>query len=164
MVLPDPKQGLVIRYAYLWHHEELTGHDEARYDRPCLVVSARNDEVRQAMRVYVLPVTHSPRAGDDTAIEMPSNVKRQLGLDDERSWIVTDQWNAFDWPGPDLREISQGPSRGQFAYGFVPAGLLRQTARQVRRNIQERRLKQVRRRDIDIATYRSTRVERDDER
>ena len=103
MALPDPKQGMVIRYAYLWHHEERAGHDEARYDRPCLIVSARNDEARQAMRVYVLPITHSPRSGDNTAIEMPSNVKKQLGLDDERSWIVTNQWNAFDWPGPDLR-------------------------------------------------------------
>jgi hypothetical protein len=51
-------------------------------------------------------VTHTApnRSGD--AIEIPANVKMQLGLDRERSWIVVTELNRFIWPGPDLRIVS----------------------------------------------------------
>ena len=39
MALPEPEPGLVISYAS-WHHEHQSGHDEARKDRPCVIVLA----------------------------------------------------------------------------------------------------------------------------
>ena len=37
MALPEPRPGLVIRYAYLWRDQGLAGADEAAKDRPCVV-------------------------------------------------------------------------------------------------------------------------------
>jgi hypothetical protein len=40
MPLPAPQRGLVISYAYLWHHEHRAGLEEGRKDRPCVIVLA----------------------------------------------------------------------------------------------------------------------------
>ena len=102
--LPVPRPGLVIRYAYLWRREARAGQEEGAKDRPCAVVLAHKNEEGE-VRVYVLPVTHSPPAGDTEAVAMPAPVKRRLGLDDEHSWIVLSEANLFTWPGPDLRFV-----------------------------------------------------------
>ena len=60
------------------------------------------------MRILVAPVTHSPPDVSAQAVEMPANVKRDLGLDRERSWIVTSEVNSFRWPGPDVRPLADG--------------------------------------------------------
>lgn len=52
--------------------------------------------------VTVVPITHSPHRNPDAAIEIPSAIKRHLGLDDQPSWIVLDDLNVFTWPGYDL--------------------------------------------------------------
>lgn len=68
-----------------------------------------------------------PRAAarGEGAIEIPAATKARLGLDAERSWIVTSEVNVFSWPGPDLRPVDpKAPGRG-FAYGFLPAALTR---------------------------------------
>jgi hypothetical protein len=44
-------------------------------------------------------------------------VKRHLGLDDERSWVVVTEGNKFVWPGYDLRKV---PNTNRFDYGFLP--------------------------------------------
>lgn len=49
------------------------------------------------------------------AIELPAHVKRDLGLDRERSWIVTREVNQFRWPGPDVRMVGDTPY-----YGAIP--------------------------------------------
>ena len=52
-------------------------------------------------QLLVAPVTHSePKSGE--GIEIPPPVKRHLGLDRERSWIVTTELNRFNWPGPTV--------------------------------------------------------------
>ena len=50
------------------------------------------------------------------AVELPANVKRDLGLDRERSWIVTSEVNSFRWPGPDVRVLDDGTP----FYGAIP--------------------------------------------
>jgi hypothetical protein len=35
----------------------------------------------------------------DEAVEIPAVVKRHLGLDEARSWIVVSEINRFIWPG-----------------------------------------------------------------
>lgn len=67
--------------------------------------------------ILVAPVTHNPPDKSADAIEMPANVKKQLGLDRERSWIFVDELNRFIWPGPDIRPVST--SGGPF-YDALP--------------------------------------------
>ncbi len=105
MAIPAPEPGLVISYAYLWHHEHQAGHEEGRKDRPTVIVLAVEREGDGATVVTVLPVTHSAPTNPRAAVEIPRAVKRHLGLDDDRSWIVVAEGNEFLWPGYDLRKI-----------------------------------------------------------
>ena len=122
--LPSPSPGLVIRYSYLWRREHLKGHEEGTKDRPCAIIAALRDEADGGTRVLVIPVTHSPPAAEDEAVELPQHVKSALGLDSERSWIVLSEWNDFIWPGPDVRRLPGG-SDASIAYGSLPAPFFR---------------------------------------
>jgi hypothetical protein len=118
MALPEPEPGLVISYAYLWRHEHESGEEDGRKDRPSVIVLAAERASDGATVVTVLPITH--RAPDDptAAVEIPPPVKRLLGLDLERSWIVVSEGNEFVWPGYDLRKVPGNPAR--YDYGFLP--------------------------------------------
>ena len=128
MNLAAPKPGSVIRYAYLWAGEDTRGRNEARKDRPALVlaISVRTDE--GTTQVMVLAITHSQPADPSDAIAIPPAVKRLLGLDSTASWIVTTEANGFIWPGPDVRPV---PNRRPVTviYGQIPAKLLSQVAK-----------------------------------
>ncbi len=122
MILPTPRPGLVIRYSYLWAREHDQGREEGVKDRPCAVLLAtRTDD--GDLRVIVLPITHTPPHDPDTAIEIPASTGRRLGLDDDRSWIVLTEGNAFAWPGPDLR-FGPGGGPESCALGFLAARLI----------------------------------------
>jgi hypothetical protein len=56
------------------------------------------------------------------AVEIPAATKARLGLDDARSWIILDEANRFEWPGPDLRAVP-GKAEATVAYGLLPAAL-----------------------------------------
>jgi hypothetical protein len=58
--------------------------------------------------VLVLPITHSPPPDPADAIEIPTETKKRLGLDTDRSWIMITEANEFLWPGPDLRPLPGG--------------------------------------------------------
>jgi mRNA-degrading endonuclease toxin of MazEF toxin-antitoxin module len=122
MPLPDPKPGLVIRYAYLWRSEEARGREEGAKDRPCAVVLTTRRNGNRLI-VVVAPITRTPPCDPQAAIEIPAAVKLRLRLDVERSWIVTNEVNVFTWPGPDLRPINPGARALEFAYGYLPQGL-----------------------------------------
>jgi hypothetical protein len=117
MALPEPEPGLVISYAYLWHHEHQDGHDEGRKDRPCVIVVATERADDGATIVTVAPITHRPSDDPAAAVEIPQAIKQTLSLDLDRSWVVVNEGNKFVWPGFDLRKI---PATGQFDYGFLP--------------------------------------------
>lgn len=125
MAMPKPQLGLVISYAYLWHHEHRSGQEEGVKDRPCVIILAMRSEADGTTLVRVVPVTHSLPDDPARASELPRAVKRHLGLDSERSWIVIDEVNEFTWPGYDLRPI--GRSHDQFAYGFPSASAVRKS-------------------------------------
>jgi hypothetical protein len=94
--------------------------------------------------VAVVPVTHTPPQHPEEAVEIPSAVKRRLGLDEDRSWIMVSEINRFVWPGPDLRPVSSAePER--FEYGFLPPGLFRQVLERFTATVAARRLRTVRR-------------------
>src|SRR6185437_9909008 len=122
MAIPTPEAGLIIAYAYLWHHEHMASYEEGRKDRPSVIVLAvgREDE---ATRVTVLPITHRPPRDSSWGMEIPQAVKRHLGLDDARSWIIVAEGNEFLWPGYDLRRVS---NTDHYDYGFLPPRLFNQ--------------------------------------
>jgi hypothetical protein len=120
---PEPQPGLVIRFSYRWKREAHAGREEGVKDRPCAIVLAIEKQPGHK-RVIVLPITHFAPAQSDEGIELPSETKRRLGLDSERSWIIISEANEFVWPGPDLRFApGQGPESS--AYGYLPPRVFR---------------------------------------
>src|SRR5262245_51116870 len=94
--LPQPEPGLVVSYSYLWSREAAHGRVEGFKDRPCAIVLALIDLARsRSPQVVVVPVTHRPPRDPSVAIEIPARVKQHLGLDDERSWIIVNEFNVF---------------------------------------------------------------------
>ena len=68
-----------------------------------------------------------------------SATKRRLGLDAERSWIITTELNQFAWPGPDIR-----PSPfGEYLYGYLPEKLMHLVLDQVKKHARDKLLKSV---------------------
>jgi len=65
----------------------------------------------------VLPVKHSAPRDAAAGVEIPHAVKRLLGLDDARSWVVVSEGDQFVWPGYDLRKMR---GSGRYDYGFLP--------------------------------------------
>lgn len=123
MILPEPRAGLVIRYAYLWNREFEAGREDGLKDRPCaIVVSVVVEDGKRG--VLVAPITHAPPAAQQDAIEIPAAIKLKLGLGSARSWIVIDEANRFTWPGPDLRPVS-GRDVSTVAYGMLPPGFFK---------------------------------------
>lgn len=118
MSLPKPEPGLVIRYSYLWLREYRAGREDGSKDRPCAIILALHAD-EEGEQVLVVPVTHSPPENPAAVLELPSIVKRHLGLDTERSWVVLSESNLFNWPGPDLRRIADRDD-SSVAYGFLP--------------------------------------------
>ena len=123
MAFPEPVQGLVIRYNYLWRAESARGKDEGVKDRPCAVVLVAEMSAGRKV-VTVLPLTH--RVPDDMryAVEIPPATKLRLGLDGHRSWVVLSEANRFRWPGPDLRPTTLARDGSSVSYGLLPYRLM----------------------------------------
>jgi hypothetical protein len=98
MPIGNPRIGQVIRYSFLWS-------DGNEKERPAVIVLAakRGDDGRY--RVAVMPITHTPHSDPSTSIEIPPRLKAHLQLDNEKSWVVIDEINEFEWPGFDLRQV-----------------------------------------------------------
>ena len=123
MAIPTPEPGLVISYAYVWDHEAQSGQDEGRKDRPCVIALAIERQPDGETLVTVLPVTHRRPENAAAAVENPPAIKRHLGLDDARSWVIVSEGDQFVWPGYDLRK-TLGSDR--YDYGFLPPRFFRQ--------------------------------------
>lgn len=117
MGIPSPEPGLVLNYAYLWHDEHRAGREEGRKDRPSVIVLCATRKADRAVIVTVLPITHAVPRDSKSAVEIPQAIKRHLGLDDGRSWIVVAEGNEFVWPGYDLRKV---PHTDDYEFGFLP--------------------------------------------
>ncbi len=103
MLPADIRVGHVLRYSYLWHWQYLEGRDDGDKDRPVLVLAIVSMLEDGSPVVRVLPITHVPPKDLTQAVELPVLVKRRLGMDEERSWIILSESNRFASPGPDLR-------------------------------------------------------------
>jgi hypothetical protein len=89
------------------------------------VVVVATEKRPHGTQLLVVPVTTRPPREGDIAIEMPVRVREHLGLGDESSWIVADEYNLFTWPGPDIRPIRRGDDISP-RYGAIPGRLLEQ--------------------------------------
>jgi hypothetical protein len=76
---------------------------------------------------------------NEDGVEIPPATKRRLGLDAERSWIITTELNQFTWPGPDIRPTASG----DYVYGYLPERLMRLVLDQVRQHARDKQLKSV---------------------
>ena len=122
MALPDPKPGLVVRYDYLWTHEAAAGRDQGKTRPTCLI--AVTDPATRPRYVVLLPITHTPPAGDTVGIEIPARVKQALGLDDAPSWVIVSEHNVDEWPNAGISPLAGLPDT--FSHGFIPPGLFAQ--------------------------------------
>jgi hypothetical protein len=95
--------------------------------------------------VAVAPITHSPPDDPRSAVEIPPDVKKRLGLDDERSWIILTEINRFSWPGPDLVPLRARARLKEFIYGSLPKALINEMLRVLAMHIRAGRLKVVKR-------------------
>ncbi len=139
--IPAPQAAQVIRYAYLWADEHAAGREEGAKDRPAaIVVTTVSGDAHN--KVVVVPITHVPPSPGTDAVEMPAAIKRHLGLDNDRSWVVVDEINVFQWPGPDLRATGI-PGTESVLYGFLPSGFFRAIRDRLTANIRAGRLRQV---------------------
>lgn len=119
MALPEPKPGLVVRYDYLWSRQAAAGREAGKERPPCLV--AASDPAARPRFVVLLPITHSPPAGDTVGVEVPRRVREALGIDEAPCWVIVSEFNVDAWPNAGLVPV---PGRaGDFAYGFIPPGL-----------------------------------------
>lgn len=114
-----PRNGAVIRYAYLWRDEKRLGLEEGRKDRPVAVLLAKTEAETGVCTVVVMPITHTPPRDPGITIPVPAADRRTMGLDDEPCWIVCNEVNAFVWPGFDVRPTAGGSP----VCGMMPHGL-----------------------------------------
>jgi hypothetical protein len=138
---PLPRPGEVIRYAYLWPHEQAQGHEESRKDRPCAVVLIVRSDKEDTV-VYVVPITSRPPARVADIIELPPATCRRLRLQDERCWIVLTEVNRFIWPGPDLRPTGT-PSGAFYSYGLLPTKLFTKLQNAITSRARQKKLKTI---------------------
>lgn len=142
MTINIPTLGSVISFSYLWWDERRKGYVEGRKDRPsCVIVSKLGDD--GGTTFFVLPITHTRPKNDEDGVEIPPITKRRLGLDDLPSWIITTEYNKFDWPGYDIRILRNG----DYSYGVLPTALLEKVRLSFRRHIVDKTLNSVNRND-----------------
>ena len=48
--------------------------------------------------VVILPITHSKPTGRTVGVEIPTDIRRYLKLDDQRCWIIVSEANIDGWP------------------------------------------------------------------
>ena len=126
MATKIPETGHVIKYSYLWWNEHRKGKIERLKDRPCSVLLSKKDEQGKTT-LYVLPITHTSPIKPEFGIEIPSRTKQRLGLDEQRSWVITTEFNKFTWPGYVIRRLNTG----LFSYGVLPEKLIKEIIKSV---------------------------------
>ena len=95
--------------------------------------------------VYVAPITHSPPATVDDALELSGSIRRRLALDDSRSWVVATEFNAFRWPGTDLALLPPQLAPSEIAYGSLPGELIEKLIALFRKNTALGRVRAIKR-------------------
>lgn len=95
-------------------------------------------EANGRVQLLVAPVTHSEPRRAEEGIEIPPSVKKHLGLDRERSWILLTELNGFVWPGPDIRPT---PDSASPLYDALPEWLFRKVQQGIASNAREGKIR-----------------------
>ena len=135
-----PIAGTVLRYRYLWRREAVAGDRSGHKDRPAAIILSRT----AAGETIVVPITHAEPHDLATAIEVPGQERRRLGLDEERSWVILTEFNAFIWPGSDLTPVPGREPRTS-VYGRLSKEFFTSVLFQVQTLIRARLVERVRR-------------------
>ena len=141
MSLPAPEVGLVVRYDFLWREEWEQGREHGRKDRPCAVVLLAEPADDGRRQVVVAPVTHRAPEPPGLGVAIPPRVARQLGLDHERSWVLSNHLNRFPWP-----EGLTPAAPGRWSFGFLPPRLYDRLRERILQQARARTRQQVDRR------------------
>jgi hypothetical protein len=114
-----PSVGMVVRFDYLWKRERDLGKDEGAKVRPCVVVLPLPIGLDGKVKVLLAAITHATPHNAADVLEIPSAVKRSLGLDMLPSWIVVNEVNVADWSDPGFVPAS----KESWSYGYLPKWL-----------------------------------------
>ena len=112
--------GHILNFVYLFREEAAAGRDEGVKERPVIVLDAHIP----TNRVHVLAVTTKgdPLKG---SVPIPHEVARACGLSLNSS-VVVSEFNAFRWPGYDIRPLATGYIMGRLTPGFDHLAVSRQ--------------------------------------
>ncbi len=133
-----PRAGTVLRYRYLWKRETEAGMLDGQKDRPAAIIVARSS----GGETIVVPITHAEPTDPATVIEVPVEERKRIGLDEERSWVIVSEINAFVWPGRDLRPVP-GREPETFVYGRLSKAFFTRVLFQVQTLIRASRVERV---------------------
>lgn len=142
MLVRIPSVGSVISYSYLWKEEHEKGQIEGLKVRPCVVMVVGAD----GGEFVVAPITHSPT--NTEGIELNHALKRRLGLDDEKSWLILTEVNIFRWRGPDVYPVFKDGSN-LLEYGKIPDAMIRRARDHMIENMQNKTFDRVERSGVD---------------
>lgn len=137
----------MIRYDFLWKEEQQAGREQGAKDRPCAIILTSKQHEDGSKDVVLCPITHSPPQHGESAVEIPPKVARYLRLDDERSWIKTDQVNTVQWEKDRIPYGVTPAHPQQWIFGNLPRQLGRKAFEQVREKSHDRTIQNVRRDD-----------------
>lgn len=140
-----PKQGLVVRYDFLWKTEADQGQEHGRKDRPCAIILATTENIDGSREVVLCPITHAPPSRGQRAVEMPAKVAAHLGFDGQTCWIKTHEVNTLTWEKGRIPFGISEARKGQWAFGMLPQQLTKRAFEQVRFYARQRTLKTVKR-------------------
>jgi hypothetical protein len=141
----EPKAGLVIRYDFLWKQEKDAGQEHGRKDRPCAIILTSTELQNGSRDVVLCAITHTPPSKGESAVQIPLDVARQLGLDHAQSWIKTGEVNMFNWEKGRIPHGITPARKGEWIFGRIPQGVGQQAFNQVQENIRDQTLQKVRR-------------------
>jgi len=116
---------------------------ESGKDRPCAIVLVAKDKADGSKDVLLCAITHAPPGHAETAIKIPAAVARYLGLDDEQSWIKTDQINRLNWARDRIPYGITPARKGEWFFGTLPHALGEQVFNQIREKAHARTLRTV---------------------
>ena len=127
MSRPSPAAGQVVRFEYLWASEAFQdGLTSGAKHRPCVVLAALPNAVGWP-KVLLCGITHTKPSAPSEGVLLPKEVKKELGLDDEPSWIVTSEVNTVDWH--DMRFILA--PKGSWTYGVMAAEVMEEVRQRI---------------------------------
>ena len=87
----EPRNGLVLRYNYLWARQYDRGEESGRKNRPaCVQIIVSGTEAGTI--VVLFPITSQTPRDAGGALEIPETEARRIGLA-LPAWIIVEEWN-----------------------------------------------------------------------